>query len=570
MSVSVDVPDETAATPREDRPLPRVFTRSFSGAGATVGALFFALSLMPSLLPRGGAVQGAASGITVMIGYGIGAGAQALWSYLGIPSLKGRARTIVLAIIWTFVGLLVIGGVWRQVGWQNEIRTLFGMESVSPSAWPMIVIVTVIVAALILIVSRSLRKLFAFVGHQLGRFLPRRVGVVLGALALLIVFWLLISGVLVNGFFSFANSMFSSRDNTTAPGIEQTQSALRSGGPGSVVEWDELGRQGRNFVAGGPTVAELDAFSGGGALEPIRVYVGLKSAETVQERADLLLEELKRTGAFDREALVVATTTGTGFLDANGVVPPEYLMNGDIAIAGVQYSYLPSWISLLADQEAVKETSQVVFNTVHDYWSTLPEETRPDLYLYGLSLGSFGVESILNSIDIVNEPISGAVMTGPPFVNPLHSQLTADREAGTPPWLPQYGDGRTVRFAAETVNDYAMAGEWGPTRLAYLQHGSDPVVFFNWDLAFTSPDWLKDGQRSPDVSERMGWFPLVTLWQVALDLPGAGNVPDGYGHMYSKLANTEAWAAVLQPEGWTQAKTDELASLLDAQAAVPD
>ena len=570
MSVSVDVPDETATPAREKPKLPRVFTLSFSGAGVTVAAFFFALSLLPSLLPRGGAVQGVASAITLMIGYGIGAGAQSLWTYLGIPSITGRARTIVLAIIFVFVGLTVVGGVWRQVGWQNEIRTLFGMEPVSPAAWPTIIIVAAIVSAVILIVSRSLRKLFAFVGWQLGRFLPRRVAVVLGAVALLIVFWLLISGVLVNGFFSFANSMFSSRDSSTAPGIEQTQSALRSGGPGSLVEWDELGRQGRTFVSSGPTVEQLDEFSGGGAVEPIRVYVGLKSADTVQERADLLLAELKRTGAFDREALVVATTTGTGFLDANGVVPPEYIFNGDLAIAGVQYSYLPSWISLLADQDAVKETSQVVFNTVHDYWSTLPEETRPDLYLYGLSLGSFGVESILNSIDIINEPISGAVMTGPPFVNPLHSQLTADREAGSPPWLPVYGDGRTVRFAAESENTYAMDGEWGPTRLAYLQHGSDPVVFFNWDLAFSSPDWLQDGQRSPDVSERMGWFPLVTMWQVALDLPGAGNVPDGYGHMYSKQANTEAWVAVTQPEGWTQAKTEELVAVLDAQGAVPD
>ena len=115
--------------------------------------------------------------------------------------------------------------------------------------------------------------------------------------------------------------------------------------------------------------------------------MGLKAADTLQERADLLLAELQRTGAFDREVLVVTTTTGTGFLDPNGVDPVEYAFNGDTAIAGVQYSYLPSWISLLADQEAVKETSTTVFDTVHRYWSTLPEDARPKLYLYGLSLG---------------------------------------------------------------------------------------------------------------------------------------------------------------------------------------
>jgi uncharacterized membrane protein len=138
-------------------------------------------------------------------------------------------------------------------------------------------------------------------------------------------------------------------------------------------------------------------------LTPVRAYVGLKSADSLQGRADLLLEELKRTGAFEREVLVVATTTGTGFLEPAAMQAIEYLHNGNTAIAGAQYSYLPSWISLLADQETTKETSQVVFNTVHDYWSTLPPESRPDIYLFGLSLGSFGVESVLTSINIIND-----------------------------------------------------------------------------------------------------------------------------------------------------------------------
>ena len=180
-------------------------------------------------------------------------------------------------------------------------------------------------------------------------------------------------------------------------------------------------------MATGPTVEQIDEFSGGGAVEPIRVYVGLDTEPTLQGRADLLLAELQRTGAFDREVLVVATTTGTGFLDPAAVDPLEYMFNGDTAIAGVQYSFLPSWISLLADQDAVKETSRVVFDTVNDYWTTLPENDRPDLYLYGLSLGSFGVESVLNSINLINEPIDGAFMSGPAVRQPA-----AQRDRGRP------------------------------------------------------------------------------------------------------------------------------------------
>jgi uncharacterized membrane protein len=541
----------------------RVFDPTFSGVGLTVAAWFFALSLLPSLLPRGAMVQGVASGVTVMIGYGIGAGTQAIWRYLGIPSVRGRARRVLVAI---FVGLGLWAAVftgWRQVGWQNEIRTLYGMEPASPSQWPVVIGLTVLLAVLILVVARSLRLLFRTVFGWLGRRLPRRVAVVVGSAVLLALIWSLLTGVLVNGFFAVANNIFAPRDTLIAEDMNRPQVPERSGSPQSLSSWDLLGRQGRYFVGGGPSVTELNAVSGGGAKQPIRVYAGLRSADTVQGRADLVLAELKRTGAFDRKVLVVATTTGTGFLDQNGTDPLEFLWNGDTAIAGVQYSFLPSWISLLADQDAVRETSRVVFDTIHQYWSTLPEGNRPKLYLYGLSLGSFGVESILSSINVINEPIDGALMSGPPFVNDLHARITAQREPDSPAYLPVYEGGRTVRFTAEQNGLERGGSSWGPTRLVYLQHASDPIVFFSPSMAFTSPEWLADGERGPDVSERMGWFPLVTMWQVLLDLPGAGSIPMGYGHLYSATANLESWVAVTSPPDWTPEQTAALSTVLE-------
>ncbi|EWT00727.1 membrane protein [Intrasporangium oryzae NRRL B-24470] len=543
----------------------RVFEPSFSGTGLTFASWFFALSLTPSLLPRSGYVQGIASGVTVMVGYGLGASLQWVWDYLEIPKPTGRVRTVIVRILVALGLWAAVFGGWRLVGWQNEIRGVYGMEPVSPTVWPVIIVVTFIVANLVLVVARSVRLLFQTVIRFLGRLLPRRLAVVLGTSVLLLVMWLLWSGVLVNGFFAATNALFAPRDTTLTLGVAQPAAPERSGSPQSLTKWEQLGRQGRSFVASGPTVADLDAANGGGAKEPIRVYVGLASADTVQRRADLLLQELKRTGAFNRKILVVATTTGTGFLDMNGVDPIEYIWNGDTAIAGVQYSYLPSWISLLADQDAVRETSRTVFDTVHGYWSTLPAASRPRLYLYGLSLGSLGVESILSSMNVINEPIDGALMVGPTFVNELHSRLIAQREPGTAPWLPVYEKGRTVRFTAEQDGFAQTPGPWGPTRIVYLQHASDPVVFFSPSLAFSRPDWILDGQRGPDVSERMGWFPVVTMWQVLLDLPGAGSIPMGYGHLYSATANLTSWVQVSNPPGWSAARTAHLAKILEAR-----
>ncbi|MEO7754029.1 MAG: alpha/beta-hydrolase family protein [Terracoccus sp.] len=542
-----------------------VLDPTFSGAGLIAAAWSFALSLTPSLLPRDATVQGVASGVTVVVGYGIVAGLTALRYYLQVPASSPRVRRLVVGVLSVLgLGVAVFTG-WRYVGWQNETRLQYGMEPTSPVIWPVIIAVTVVVALLLLLVGRTVRLLFVTVFGWIGRRLPRRLSIVLGSAALLLLIWTLLTGVLVNAFFAGANATFAPRDATLTEGVVQPTAAERSGSPASASPWGQLGRQGRNFVSGGPTVAELEAAGGGGAKTPIRVYAGLESADTVQGRADLLLAELKRTGAFDRKVLVVATTTGTGFLDANGVDPLEFLWNGDTAIAGVQYSFLPSWISLLADQEAVKETSRVVFDTVHGYWQTLPEATRPTFYLYGLSLGSFGVESILGSVNVINAPIDGALMVGPPFVNGLHGQVTADRDRGSPAWLPIYGQGRTVRFTAEQDGFARTTGPWGPTRLVYLQHASDPIVFFNQSLAFTKPEWLLDGQRGPDVSPRMTWFPVVTMWQTLLDLPGAGNTPVGYGHLYTASANLRSWVEVTRPDGWTDARTASLSTVLQAR-----
>jgi len=503
--------------------------------------------------------QGLVSGVTVMVGYGIGCLGEAIWKYLGIPPLKGRARTITVAVILAIVIFAVLSAIWQHVGWQNDVRDVFGMDPVSPMRWLPVTLYTVVIAAVILIIARAVRRLFILIAKLLDRILPTRVAVVLGVGALVVSFWFLATGVLVNGFFAGANAIFSTRDTATPEGVSQPASTLRSGSSDSLVPWDTLGRMGRSFVGTGPTVEDLNAYHGGGAIEPIRVYAGLKSAETLEARAQLLLDELIRTGAFDREVLVVATTTGTGFLDDDAVDPLEYVYNGDTAIAGVQYSYLPSWISLLADQQAVKETSQVVFDTVQRYWTALPEDQRPELYLYGLSLGSFGVESILSSVNILNEPIDGAFLAGPPFVNPLHAQIMEDRDEGSAPFMPIYQNGRTVRFTSQEYGLDIPTAEWGPTRIVYLQHGSDPVVFFNQNLAFASPDWLEhEEQRAPDVSDQMVWVPLVTMWQVAADLPAAGSVPEGFAHLYKMTENAQAWIALTQPEGWTEADTQPL------------
>ncbi|MEO5743716.1 MAG: alpha/beta-hydrolase N-terminal domain-containing protein, partial [Terracoccus sp.] len=293
MSVTVSSPDAPEAVPDAGSTPPsgggpswwrprlgepnRVFQLSFSGVGVTVAAWFFSLSLQPSLLPRDAVIQGVTSGVTVLIGYGAGAGAQALWEYLGIPVVAGRWRAVLGPLLVTLGVLAAVFSGWRFVGWQNEIRNLYGMEPTSPTIWPVVIVVALSIATLLLVVGRALRLFGQLTVARLARRLPPRLAIVLGAGLLMALFWGLWTGVIVQGFFAGANAIFAPQDTNGSQSTNRPTVPERSGSPQSLAAWEDLGYYGRLFVRGGPTAERLAAVNGPGAKAPIRVYAGLQN-----------------------------------------------------------------------------------------------------------------------------------------------------------------------------------------------------------------------------------------------------------------------------------------------------
>ena len=149
-------------------------------------------------------------------------------------------------------------------------------------------------------------------------------------------------------------------------------------GPGRWSAGTRLGYQGRNFAGKGPTAAEIGAFTGTTAPEPIRAYAGIASAENVEDRATLAVDDLERAGGFDRAYLLVAGTTGTGWVDPAAMTSFEYETGGDSAAVAIQYSYLPSWASFLVDQDKAREAGRALFDAVYQKWSALPADQRPE------------------------------------------------------------------------------------------------------------------------------------------------------------------------------------------------
>ncbi|MFW2333638.1 alpha/beta hydrolase, partial [Ilumatobacter sp.] len=381
----------------------------------------------------------------------------------------------------------------------------------------------------------------------------------------------LAQGVLLNALTSGMNDIYSVSDKGTSGWISQPTSELRSGGTGSLLEWDTLGSKGRDFVGdgGGPTATEIEAFTGRPALEPIRVYVGLRSAPDVDDRVDLAIAELERTGAFERDHLVVNTTTGTGWVDENVVDSFEFMHGGDTAQVAMQYSYLPSWVSFLVDRSKAEEAGEKMITAVVDRVDSLPEDRRPTLYAFGESLGSFGTEAAFTSPENMLSNIDGALLVGPTFVNPLHEELVSERDSGSPAWRPVVDDGAAFRFAVEPddLDDpsiYTSPGRGDGPRVVYLQNSSDPITYFNPDLILGEPEWLQ-GEKGPDVSDDMAYIPVVTFFQIAADMAFAMDVPDGHGHRYGSNV-VDGWAEVSRPDGWTDDDTLALRELIDQRA----
>ena len=549
---------EAPAPAREPGKRRRLLYATLPGAW---GALIVgSLSFTPSLLPRTGIIQGLVWGITAAIGYGLGV--LAAWIWRAFPD-RGprdpRRRSWLIFFISAAVLVVVMFGLGQY--WQYLIRGLMGVTEYNIALVVASPFVAALVFCLILLIGRGLRGLYRSVAHLLHRWIGRRAANAVGWILVAGLTYVVLTGLLFQGFINVMNSAYSLRDTKTAEGVHQPTTSLRSGGPGSVIPWDTLGWQGRNFIGKGPSVNDIEKATGQPAMEPIRVYSGLASAPDAEARAALAVRDLERAGGFQRKNLLVVTTTGSGWVDPALSDSFEYLTHGDSAIVALQYSYLPSWISYLVDQSKAREAGRALFDAVYGPWSQLPQGQRPRLYVAGESLGSFGGETAFSGEQSLANLTNGALFAGPPNFNTLFREFTDHRDPGSPEVQPVYHDGRIVRFADDATADIPPDGKsWPASRVLYMMHPSDPIVWWSPHLVFSEPDWIGEAPGK-DVLEGMFWMPFVTFWQVTADLPFATGVPAGHGHKYTS-EYVDGFNAVMQPAGVTPQELTDLRKII--------
>ena len=521
--------------------------------GAAVG---YAAALTPSLLPTPMTFLLLQTAVAAVSGYAIGATIE--WAVRKIPAVSRFAlprwiRVVILAGFW----LPALAFTPVAVGWQIDQQAKLSMpEPISGSL--VIIGATAVLGALLVLAGRLIRVGSNALASVIDRWLPialrwSRLVVAVLLLGLLV--------VAVKGTLSWLVSSYDTV-NADMSGQEPTDLGINSGSAGSLTPWDTLGREGRFYVSNTMTPDEITAITGQPAQRPTRVYVGMQQGDTPQARTDLALQELDRVDAWNRKYLVIFGVTGTGWVDPNAINALEAVTAGDVTTVAVQYSAVPSWIGFVIDPQTTVDQNANTIDGVLAAWREQPADTRPELILFGQSLGSLGTQGAWTASttpEQVTAEIPHVVWMGPPAESVLWKSWQATRSGG-PAWEPIVGDDAIVRVLVSVDDPDGLVAKSPPT-IVFAAHANDPVVYWSPSLLLRQPDWLVP-PLGPGVMPQMRWIPIVTFLQVGMNLISGGEPPE-VGHNYS--ANMAvAVALAVQPEGWTQEQTIAVQEALPA------
>ena len=520
-----------------------------------VGALvMYGVSVSPSLLARSWQWHAVASGVLSAVGYIVGLTIQRFYA-LVVPRL-GVEITAPKAVSIAFRAVLLLGFFLWFLRWllqsyreRKRANRLVGMRGETLGEYLLGTVCAFILMMALLGVAWGLQWVGRAIVSVLSQWMYMVFALALSLLILVVIVYALTSQVLLKLGINFFTRHARKMNNRTAKGIVQPQVPERSGSPQSRSSWRAVGGQGRVFLGRGPSRADIEAVTGCSAMEPIRVYAGMpEEGQSLQSAADLVVEELHRTGAFDRAVILIATSTGSGWVDEWQVQPLEYLTCGNCATASMQYSFVPSSINFLTDLDVSEEAAVILFETIRRAVDEIPEDRRPALFVCGESLGAYASQHVFSGIVDVLSRTDGALWVGTPAFTPMHAELTAIRHRGSPEVAPVVANGRHVRFVNVPENLWEDVygrelGDWNYPRVVYAQHPSDPVVWWNSELVWHKPDWISE-KVDGDVSPHMQYTRGATYIQVLVDMPVAGTAPGGHGHTYHEEL-IPLWEAIL-------------------------
>lgn len=389
--------------------------------------LGIAASLTPSMLARPAWLQGVFTGLLASAGYLVG---HRLSRHRVGPGTRTRVAGLVAAAVLVVAGAAATGA---QPGPLLDPAHSSGLLG----GWLQVVAIAAVVAVVAVGLARLAHRAWRGIAVRLlpgpARALAPRQRVYVGTTAAVVL-------VIVGG-----DAL------GTAGGAVLTSAPARH-----VVE-----------AVGLPT-AEENVLSRPSPRDAVRVYVGVTEASGAKGRAALAVRRLEARGGFDRDALVLAFPTGSGWVDPIGVTAVESRFDTDVATVAVQPTYLPSWAALLVAREEHERAARALLDAVAERMARMPARTRPDLYLLGQSLGVLAATGI-DPDSPAAAMVCGASWAGPPGGEAPalgHSTVIANRDDPVVHWKPSLAWRRPASYPAPV---------WVPL-VSYLATGVDTIA----------------------------------------------------------------------------------------------
>lgn len=322
-----------------------------------------------------------------------------------------------------------------------------------------------------------------------------------------------------------------------------------TGSPASGLDWLKQTREGARWLSMALPPKTINAVMGiKTAKQPIRVYASLDIADSEEERANILLREIDRTNALERKVFVLFSPTGSGYVNYVANETLEYLTHGDCASAAIQYSVLPSALSLGDVSKGVSQT-RMVLDGIVERLLAMPKSKRPKFFLFGESLGSQVSEEMFTNTWTFGPPganVSAALWIGTPSATTWRKQLWGDRSITQAPTV-----GPADFYLPRSIVDWRELPEpeRADVRYLLLQNGDDPIPKFGSQVSWRRPDWL-----GPNATRALGspsgtrWIPGTTFLMTFIDMlnaltPTPGIFAEG-GHDYREVlpyAISETW-----------------------------
>src|SRR5204862_7247112 len=95
--------------------------------------------------------------------------------------------------------------------------------------------------------------------HVGGRVTRVRTARLIATVLTVVVVGGVLDQVVVRGLLFAAKAQADAANASVPGGLTAPTSALRSGGPGSLVTWDSIGADGKSFIGSGPTARKITA-----------------------------------------------------------------------------------------------------------------------------------------------------------------------------------------------------------------------------------------------------------------------------------------------------------------------